>query len=55
MDSFKILGISGSPRKANTDLLLDIALRSAEEQDGIQIERLYLRKEEIKFCTGCFK
>jgi multimeric flavodoxin WrbA len=55
MDNFKILGISGSPRKANTDLLLDLALQSAEEQTGIQTERIYLRKKDIKFCSGCFK
>lgn len=55
MENLKILGISGSPRKANTDLLLDLALQSAEEQTAIQIEKIYLRKKNIKFCTGCFK
>ena len=51
----KILGISGSPRKANTDFLLDEALKSAETQAGVVTERISLRELEIKFCIGCFR
>jgi hypothetical protein len=51
----KILGISGSPRKANTDLLLEEALKSAGTLEGIVTERIYLRDTQIRFCIGCFK
>jgi len=50
----KILGINGSPRKANTDLLLAEAMRCIAEE-GLQTETLLLRKLDIKFCRGCFK
>jgi multimeric flavodoxin WrbA len=55
MSPCKILGISGSPRKANTDFLLEEALKSAETLEGIVAERIYLRDLEIKFCMGCFR
>ena len=55
MTPCKILGISGSPRKANTDFLLEAALQSAETQAEVVAERVYLRDLEIKFCIGCFK
>ena len=50
-----ILGINGSPRRANTDLLLDEVLKSAETVPGIATEKIYLRKQKIEFCLGCFK
>ncbi len=55
MNDFKILGISGSPRKANTDLLLEAALKSAETLPGTATERIDLKGTDIKFCIGCFK
>jgi multimeric flavodoxin WrbA len=51
---FKILGIDGSPRKANTDLLLATALESVAEE-GFDTETIFLRKLDIRFCQGCFK
>ena len=53
--AFKILGVSGSPRKANTDILLNEALQSAETQSEIKTERIYLREKKINYCIGCFK
>jgi multimeric flavodoxin WrbA len=50
-----ILGISGSPRKANSDILLEEALASARQQVGIDTEKLFLRKKKINHCIGCFK
>lgn len=48
-----ILGISGSPRKgANTDYLLEVALKSAEEE-GCRTEAIFLRDYEIHPCNGC--
>ncbi|HSB05713.1 MAG TPA: flavodoxin family protein [Thermodesulfobacteriota bacterium] len=55
MKKIKILGISGSPRKANTDILLEEALKSAGTLEGIVTERIYLRDTQIRFCIGCFK
>lgn len=55
MGNLKILGISGSPRKANTDLLLEETLKSAETLPDIVTERIYLRGTDINFCIGCFK
>jgi multimeric flavodoxin WrbA len=55
MEPIKIVGVSGSPRKGNTDFLLDVALESAEAQSNAITERIYLRKEEIQYCRGCFK
>jgi multimeric flavodoxin WrbA len=55
---FKILGINGSPRKANTDILLDQALaaaRSASPEGVIDTEVIYLRNEDIRYCVGCFR
>lgn len=53
--AFTILGISGSPRKANTDLLLERALSAAEKTGRIRTETIYLRGKDIHYCTGCFR
>lgn len=50
----KIVGISGSPRNANTDLLLEYSLRAARSIEGIETEVIRLREEEIRYCIGCF-
>ena len=50
----KILGISGSPRKGNTEWLL-YKLLEITAQDGADVELLLLRKMDIKRCMGCLK
>ena len=50
----KILGINGSPRKANTDILLNEAMDSVTAED-VDTEIISLRKLDIRFCIGCFK
>ena len=55
MTDLKILGISGSPRKANTDLLLEEALKAAETRTDVVTETIHLRTAKINFCVGCFK
>ena len=50
-----IIGINGSPRKANTDLLLAEALSAAESSGNVRTEKLNLRREQIGYCIGCFK
>lgn len=51
-----ILGISASPRRANTDLAVKEALKAAEELGSfVRTEFLALRDYDIKPCTGCMK
>jgi len=49
----KILGISGSPRKASTDYVVHEALKAAEEIPGIETEFWGVRGKKINFCTHC--
>ena len=55
MKPLLILGINGSPRKANTDILLEEALKGSKTAQHITTATIFLRKENINFCTGCFK
>jgi multimeric flavodoxin WrbA len=48
----KILGICGSPRKGNTEQMLDWVLESCKA-GGAEVEMIKLREHNIKFCTGC--
>ncbi len=49
----KVLGLFGSPRRGgNTDILLEEALKGAEEE-GAEIERLYLSGLKITPCLEC--
>lgn len=51
----KVLAISGSPRgeNGNTEALLKPFLRGCQEE-GAEIETIYLKDKEIKHCIGCF-
>ena len=54
MEKKLILGISSSPRKgANTEILLEHALKCAEEYDFVQTEMICLRDYEINPCNSC--
>jgi len=49
----KVLGIFGSPRRGgNTDILLEEALRGAEE-GGAEVDRLYVTEYSITPCKEC--
>lgn len=48
----KILGISGSPRKGNTDYMLNIVLNSAKENKA-NTDLTILRELKIENCDGC--
>ena len=48
----KILGISGSPRKGNTEWMLSKLLETAA-QSGAEVELLLLRKMDVRICHGC--
>jgi len=48
----KIIGICGSPRKGNCEILLKEALRNAEKE-GAKTEIVFLREKKIEMCDGC--
>lgn len=48
----KIVGISGSPRKGNTEWMLRRLLAGAA-RNGAETELILLRKQNIKTCYGC--
>jgi multimeric flavodoxin WrbA len=51
----KVLAINGSPKgeNGNTEVLLKPFLKSCEEE-GAEIETIYLKDKNIKHCSGCF-
>ena len=53
--SVKILGIVGSPRRGNTEILVREALKSAEELGNVETEILYIRPLKINPCIVCFR
>jgi multimeric flavodoxin WrbA len=48
----KIIGISGSPRKGNTEWMLGKLLETAAK-NGAEVELLLLRKMDVRMCRGC--
>ena len=50
----KVLAICGSPRKGNTEWMLDTLLDKVSGR-GIETELVKLRKYSIKRCKGCLK
>jgi multimeric flavodoxin WrbA len=48
----QIIGISGSPRKGNTEWMLETFMQFAA-QNGAEVETLLLRKMEVRLCRGC--
>lgn len=48
----KILGVSGSPRKGNTEWMVERVLE-ASRNAGAETELILLRKLDIKLCRGC--
>ncbi|MFC1967970.1 flavodoxin family protein [Chloroflexota bacterium] len=49
----RILGISGSPRHANTELLVGEALKAAEEIGGVVTKLISLADYDLRPCDGC--
>jgi len=50
----KIMAFVGSPRKGgNTDILIDKVIEGAESKAEVEVEKIYLYKANIKYCTGC--
>jgi multimeric flavodoxin WrbA len=50
----KIVGISGSPRKGNTEWMLNRFLEFLAH-NGAEVELILLRKKEIHRCLGCLR
>jgi len=48
----KVIGISGSPRRGNTEWMLGQVMQEAS-RNGHQIETLLLRRMNVKMCLGC--
>lgn len=48
----KIIGVCGSPRRGNTEWMLE-KLGGALEKGGAEVEILLLRKMDVKMCRGC--
>lgn len=48
----KVVGICGSPRKGNTEWMLNKLLESVADT-GVSTELILLRKKNIKGCDGC--
>jgi multimeric flavodoxin WrbA len=50
----KILGVSGSPRKGNTEILVQEALKAAEGISGVKTQFVTLRGKKINPCLACY-
>ena len=51
----KILGVSGSPRKGNTEILVRESLKAAEEVGDVETEFIPLRGKKINPCLACYQ
>ncbi len=51
----RILGIVGSPRRGNTELLVNEALKSAEAVGNVETEVLRIARLKIHPCVACFR
>lgn len=53
MEKIKILGIAGSPRHANTEIMVMEALKGAELLGNVETKFLSIAGKEINGCTAC--
>ena len=53
MDSIRLLGISGSPRKGATAFVVRKALEFAESLGDVETEFISLKGKKINFCLHC--
>ena len=52
----KVLGIVGTPiRNGNCQYIVEVALKAAEETEGVETELIHLSDYNIKYCVGCDK
>lgn len=50
----KIIGVCGSPRRGNTEWMLN-TLMTAVKKNGAEAETLLLRKTDVQMCRGCLR
>ncbi len=55
MENIKILGICGSPRHSNTEIMTKEALSAAESMGGVETKFLTVAGKEINGCISCFR
>ena len=48
----KVIGVCGSPRRGNTEWMLD-TLMKAVARNGAETETLLLRRMDVRMCRGC--
>ena len=48
----KIIGVCGSPRRSNTEWMLETLINAAAK-NGAETETLLLRRMDVKMCRGC--
>ena len=53
--SIKILGIAGSPRHGNTDIMVKESLKAAGELPDVETEFISTCDYDINPCTSCYK
>jgi multimeric flavodoxin WrbA len=51
----KILGIVGSPRRGNTEILVKEALKAASEVGGVETDILHVSPLKVHPCIACFR
>jgi multimeric flavodoxin WrbA len=50
----KLMAIIGSPRKSgNTEILVDQVIAGCRSKTNVDVEKIMVVKENIKYCTGC--
>jgi len=55
MSTVKIIGISGSPRRGNTEIIVKEALKAAEGLGGVETELITLAGKRIQPCIADYK
>ena len=55
MEKLKILGICGSPRHSNTEIMTKEALKAAETMGNVETKFLTVAGKEINGCISCFR
>lgn len=55
MEKVKIIGICGSPRHSNTEIMVKEALRAAESMGEVETKFLSVAGKKINGCISCFR
>jgi multimeric flavodoxin WrbA len=55
MEKVKILGICGSPRHSNSEIMTKEALKAAESMGNVETKFLSVADKEINGCISCFR